>query len=91
MTRYTVETTADQDAAIQAATDVANAGREEGPEPVSAKAYFEARCLEVADSYVVQYGKVTEADADVVAAALAQIEDPAILAAFAKMRAQAGV
>lgn len=40
---------------------------------------------------VAQYGKVTEADAAKVEAALAEIDDPEVRAAFAKMRAQAGV
>ena len=86
MSRYSITTTEEQDAAIQAACDVSNVGLVEGQEPVLAKDYFEARCLEVADSYVRQYGKVTEADAAKVEAALAEITDPAILEAFAKMR-----
>lgn len=90
MSRHSIETTDEQDAAIQAAADAANAGLAEGQEPVSAKAYFEARCLEVADSYVAQYGKVTEADAARLEAAL-ESADPEILALVAKMRAQLGV
>lgn len=92
MTRRNYTTKPEADAALQVGLDDHNArlGEDHPARLADADAFFAHLVDSQMAQIVAQYGKVTEADAARLEAAL-ESADPEILALVAKMRAQLGV